>query len=40
MEELHFGRFGGLATKILYFVLAMGMTVVTVTSLLMWWVKR
>jgi uncharacterized iron-regulated membrane protein len=40
LEELHFGRFGGLATRILYLVLAMCMAVVTVTGLLIWWVKR
>ena len=40
LEELHFGRFGGLATRLLYFVLAMAMAVVTVTGLLIWWVKR
>ncbi|WP_148289372.1 PepSY-associated TM helix domain-containing protein [Fibrella aestuarina] len=39
-EELHFGRFGGVATKVLYFVLALCMTVVTATGLLVWWVKR
>lgn len=40
LEELHFGRFGGLATKLLYFVLSMAMAIVTVTGLLIWWVKR
>ncbi len=40
LEELHFGRFGGLATRLLYLVLALSMAVVTVTGLLIWWVKR
>ncbi|WP_375445816.1 PepSY-associated TM helix domain-containing protein [uncultured Fibrella sp.] len=40
LEELHFGRFGGLATRLLYFVLAMAMAVVTLTGLLIWWIKR
>jgi uncharacterized iron-regulated membrane protein len=39
-EELHFGRFGGVFTKLLYFVLALAMTIVTATGLLIWWVKR
>jgi uncharacterized iron-regulated membrane protein len=39
-EELHFGRFGGVFTKLLYLVLALAMTVVTATGLLIWWVKR
>ncbi|NID11078.1 PepSY-associated TM helix domain-containing protein [Fibrivirga algicola] len=40
LEELHFGRFGGLATRLLYVVLALAMAVVTGTGLLIWWVKR
>ncbi len=40
LEELHFGRFGGLLTKTLYFVLSLAMAIVTTTGLLIWWVKR
>ena len=40
IEELHFGRFGGIITRVLYAVLSVAMAVVTVTGLLIWWVKR
>jgi uncharacterized iron-regulated membrane protein len=39
-EELHFGRFGGPVTQILWIVMALATAVVSVTGLLIWWVKR
>ncbi|MBO0938439.1 PepSY domain-containing protein [Fibrella sp. HMF5335] len=39
-EELHYGRFGGLISKTIYFILSLAMTIVTATGLLIWWTKR
>jgi uncharacterized iron-regulated membrane protein len=39
-EELHYGRYGGLVSKTIYFFLSLGMTIVTATGLLIWWGKR
>lgn len=39
-EELHYGRYGGLVSKTIYLILALAMTVVTATGLLIWWGKR
>ncbi|MBO0931539.1 PepSY-associated TM helix domain-containing protein [Fibrella aquatilis] len=39
-EELHYGRFGGLVSKTIYFILSLAMTIVTATGLLIWWGKR
>ncbi len=38
--RLHFGQFGGLTTRLLYFLLGMAMTVITVTGINMWFEKR
>ncbi len=39
-EELHFGRYGGWASQLLYIFLALATAVVTVTGLALWWLKR
>lgn len=38
--RVHFGHFGGLTTKILYFVLGLAMTIITATGVNMWFSKR
>ena len=38
--RVHFGHFGGFATKILYLVLGLAMAVITVTGVNMWFEKR
>lgn len=39
-EELHFGRFGGPVTQILWSFFALSTALVSLTGLLLWWVKR
>ncbi len=39
-EELHFGRFGGAISQIVWVIFALCTAVVTVTGLLIWWLKR
>ncbi|GAB4032448.1 PepSY-associated TM helix domain-containing protein [Spirosoma jeollabukense] len=39
-EELHFGRYGGWITQIIYILLALATAVVTVTGLIIWFLKR
>jgi uncharacterized iron-regulated membrane protein len=39
-EELHFGQYGGLFTKILYALFALATAVVTVTGFAIWWKKK
>jgi len=39
-EELHFGRFGGFITQFLWIFFALSTAIVTLTGLLIWWVKR
>ncbi|GAB3014573.1 PepSY-associated TM helix domain-containing protein [Spirosoma pulveris] len=39
-EELHFGRYGGLVTQVLYILLAMATATVTVTGLFLWFLKK
>jgi uncharacterized iron-regulated membrane protein len=34
---LHFGRFGGLAGKILWSALALSLPVLSITGVLVWW---
>lgn len=39
-EELHFGRYGGWLSQGVYIFLALATAVVTVTGLVLWWLKR
>ncbi|MCX6215898.1 PepSY-associated TM helix domain-containing protein [Spirosoma sp.] len=39
-EELHFGRYGGIITQVIYILLAMATAVVTVTGLFLWYLKK
>ncbi|GAB3806458.1 PepSY-associated TM helix domain-containing protein [Spirosoma humi] len=39
-EELHFGRYGGWLSQIVYILLALATAIVTITGLLIWLVKR
>ena len=39
-EELHFGRYGGWVSQISYILLALATTVVTITGLFIWYIKR
>lgn len=39
-EELHFGRYGGWVSQVIYILLALATAVVTGTGLLLWYVKR
>ena len=39
-EEIHFGRYGGWISQIIYILFALATAVVTVTGLLIWLVKR
>ncbi|WP_338875928.1 PepSY-associated TM helix domain-containing protein [Spirosoma sp. SC4-14] len=39
-EELHFGRYGGWISQVIYILFALATAVVTVTGLLIWFVKR
>lgn len=39
-EELHFGRYGGWVSQVIYIFLALATAVVTVTGLALWWLKR
>lgn len=39
-EELHFGRYGGWISQIIYILLALATAVVTVTGLIIWFLKR
>ena len=39
-EELHFGRYGGWISQVIYILLALATTVVTVTGLFIWFLKR
>ncbi|GAB2540641.1 PepSY-associated TM helix domain-containing protein [Spirosoma aerophilum] len=39
-EELHFGRYGGIFTQVLYIILAMATAVVTITGLFLWFLKK
>ncbi len=39
-EEMHFGQYGGLLTKILYAAFALAAAVVTVTGFVIWWKKK
>ena len=39
-EELHFGRYGGWVSQILYILLALATAIVTITGLILWWLKR
>ncbi|MFD2937886.1 PepSY-associated TM helix domain-containing protein [Spirosoma flavum] len=39
-EELHFGRYGGWISQIIYILLAIATAVVTVTGLIIWFLKR
>ena len=39
-EELHFGRYGGWVSQVIYILLALSTAVVTVTGLVLWWLKR
>lgn len=38
--RVHFGHFGGMATKLLYLLLGLAMTVITATGVNMWFSKR
>ncbi len=40
LEEAHFGRYGGWVSQVLYILFALATAVVTVTGLLIWFVKR
>jgi uncharacterized iron-regulated membrane protein len=39
-EELHFGRYGGWVSQVIYILLAMATAVVTVTGLILWYLKK
>jgi len=39
-EELHFGHYGGWISQIIYILLALATALVTVTGLVIWWLKR
>lgn len=39
-EELHFGHYGGWVSQVIYIFLALATAVVTVTGLILWWLKR
>ncbi len=39
-EELHFGRYGGWVSQVIYILMALATAVVTVTGLVLWWMKR
>lgn len=39
-EELHFGRYGGWISQIIYILLALATAIVTVTGLIIWFLKR
>ena len=39
-EELHFGRYGGWVSQVIYILLALATAVVTVTGLILWYVKK
>lgn len=39
-EELHFGRYGGWFSQILYILLAMATAVVTISGLFLWYLKK
>jgi uncharacterized iron-regulated membrane protein len=39
-EELHFGRYGGIVTQVLYIILAIATAVVTITGLFLWYLKK
>ena len=39
-EELHFGRYGGWISQVIYILFALATAVVTVTGLFIWYVKR
>lgn len=39
-EELHFGRYGGWVSQIIYILLALATAVVTITGLFIWYLKR
>lgn len=39
-EELHFGRYGGWMSQVIYILLALATAVVTVTGLFLWYLKK
>lgn len=39
-EELHFGRYGGWISQLIYILLALATAIVTVTGLIIWFLKR
>ena len=39
-EELHFGRYGGWVSQIIYILLALATAIVTVTGLFIWYIKQ
>ena len=39
-EELHFGRYGGWVSQVLYILLALATAIVTITGLILWLLKR
>jgi uncharacterized iron-regulated membrane protein len=39
-EELHFGRYGGWVSQVIYILLALATAVVTVTGLFLWYLKK
>lgn len=39
-EELHFGRYGGWVSQGIYIFLALATAIVTITGLILWWLKR
>ncbi|MFN8357976.1 MAG: PepSY-associated TM helix domain-containing protein [Spirosomataceae bacterium] len=40
VEQLHFGDYGGLFTKIIYALGGLGLSVMTITGFVIWWKKR
>lgn len=39
-EELHFGRYGGWVSQVIYILLALATAIVTITGLILWLLKR
>ena len=39
-EELHFGRYGGWVSQVIYILLALSTAIVTITGLVLWYLKR